>query len=89
MCVAFLSKPITIGMFRRPLTHLTLQRQNRQHALLYSLVGAHYIGPVREVLRQVPGVRRQAIDLGTGTGKWYVYPSSVCHGAVNLTLLLG
>ncbi|EPT00044.1 hypothetical protein FOMPIDRAFT_1050128 [Fomitopsis schrenkii] len=45
-------------------------RQNRQHALWYSLVGAHYDGPVQEVLRRVPGVQRQAVDLGTGTGKW-------------------
>ncbi|KAI0726961.1 S-adenosyl-L-methionine-dependent methyltransferase [Fomitopsis betulina] len=45
-------------------------RQNRQHALLYNLVGAHYIGPVQEVLRRGPGVQRQAVDLGTGTGKW-------------------
>ncbi|TFY68656.1 hypothetical protein EVJ58_g879 [Rhodofomes roseus] len=45
-------------------------RQNRQHVLLYSLIGAHYVGPVQDVLRPIRGVQRQAVDLGTGTGKW-------------------
>ncbi|KAH9929392.1 S-adenosyl-L-methionine-dependent methyltransferase [Fomitopsis serialis] len=45
-------------------------RQNRQHALLYSLIGAHFKGPVRDVLRPVHGLQRQAVDLGTGTGRW-------------------
>ncbi|KZT68563.1 S-adenosyl-L-methionine-dependent methyltransferase [Daedalea quercina L-15889] len=45
-------------------------RQNRQHVLLYSVVGAHFLGPVEYVLRPVDGLRRQVVDLGTGTGRW-------------------
>lgn len=42
------------------------QRVNGQHDLLYQLLGRHYRGPVRRVLRG----RRRVLDLCTGTGRW-------------------
>ena len=41
------------------------------HRMHRRLLGAHYIGPVHEVLAPNPdGRKRRVLDLGTGTGKW-------------------
>jgi len=41
------------------------------HKMYQRILGAHYYGPVPEVLEAVPGdVERHVLDLGTGTGKW-------------------
>lgn len=46
------------------------QRLNVQHNALFHVLGAHYVGPVPELL--MPESRRQKIvvDMCTGTGKW-------------------
>ncbi|KAI0791109.1 hypothetical protein C8Q75DRAFT_876903 [Abortiporus biennis] len=48
------------------------ERTNNQHELLYDWLGSHYIGPVSEVLGRRSGSYLRALDLGTGTGRWYV-----------------
>lgn len=42
-----------------------------QHNVLYRLIGAHYVGPVRDILAPEPGRQKMTLDLCTGTGKWY------------------
>ena len=48
------------------------QRQNGLHQLLRRLIGDLAVGPVRDVLTALPGEQRRVLDLGTGTGSWYV-----------------
>ena len=38
------------------------------------------MGPVRELLVDAPGEQRRVLDLGTGTGEWYV----IQHGCREL-----
>lgn len=67
------SRYASIALLQR-LTHVLTayltrsQRVNGQHDLLYQLLGRHYRGPVRRVLRG----RRRVLDLCTGTGRWCV-----------------
>ncbi|TBU24943.1 S-adenosyl-L-methionine-dependent methyltransferase [Dichomitus squalens] len=49
-----------------------LQRQNGLNALLRRLIGDFSVGPVGEVLADALGEQRRVLDLGTGTGQWYV-----------------
>ncbi|KII94192.1 hypothetical protein PLICRDRAFT_99517 [Plicaturopsis crispa FD-325 SS-3] len=46
------------------------RRLDVQHDVICQVIGANYIGPVREVLAPIPGRQRLAVDLCTGTGKW-------------------
>ncbi|KAI1791430.1 S-adenosyl-L-methionine-dependent methyltransferase [Ganoderma leucocontextum] len=46
------------------------QRQNGLNQLLRRLIGDSSVGPVRDILVDVPGEERRVLDLGTGTGEW-------------------
>ncbi|TFK36112.1 S-adenosyl-L-methionine-dependent methyltransferase [Crucibulum laeve] len=48
------------------------ERANVQHGILHRLIGANYIGPVREILALEPGRQKLVVDLCTGTGKWVI-----------------
>lgn len=48
------------------------QRQNGINQLLRRLFGDYSVGPVRELFQFAPGEQRRVLDLGTGTGQWYV-----------------
>lgn len=49
------------------------QRINVQHNVLKLLINNNYVGPVPEVLAFDPSRQKIAIDLCTGTGKWYLH----------------
>ncbi|KIL64641.1 hypothetical protein M378DRAFT_582742 [Amanita muscaria Koide BX008] len=48
-----------------------LARLDLMHDTLYRLLGAHYLGPVPQVLASTQdGRKRKALDICTGNGKW-------------------
>ncbi|KAH9942098.1 S-adenosyl-L-methionine-dependent methyltransferase [Amylocystis lapponica] len=60
-------------------------RLNRQHGMLHNIVNSFCVGPVDEVLVNLPGPRRHVVDLGTGTGRWVLdmarnFPHVDFHG---------
>ncbi|KAK0467097.1 S-adenosyl-L-methionine-dependent methyltransferase [Desarmillaria tabescens] len=46
------------------------QRLNVLHNVLFCMIGAHYVGPVPEILMWEPGRHKIVVDMCTGTGKW-------------------
>ncbi|KAF5344960.1 hypothetical protein D9757_012206 [Collybiopsis confluens] len=61
------------------------QRVTFLHKCLLEVVGAHYIGPVHQVLASVEGQQRKVVDLGCGLGEWVTemarqFPHVSFHG---------
>ena len=60
----------------------SIQREQVLNGLLRELIGDHFVGAVRELLPSViipqglralfPEENPMILDLGTGTGQWYV-----------------
>ena len=46
------------------------QRLNALHGILYSLLGANFVGPVSQILAPIPERRKRVLDICTGTGTW-------------------
>ena len=41
------------------------------HQILEQVIGAHYVGPVPDVLSPEAGRQKMVLDLCTGNGRWY------------------
>lgn len=48
------------------------QRHQFQHRSLAYVVGENYTGPVTEILARQEAAGKVVIDLGCGTGEWYL-----------------
>jgi len=47
------------------------ERLNALHCILHTVLGAHFVGPVSQVLAPSPGrLQTRALDICTGTGTW-------------------
>ncbi|KAI1781681.1 S-adenosyl-L-methionine-dependent methyltransferase [Ganoderma leucocontextum] len=58
-----------------------LRIHNGINKLLRRLIGDSSVGPVRDILVDVPGEERRVLDLGPGTGEWCVIQQG-CHELV-------
>ena len=47
--------------------------KDNQHTMLLDIMGGKYVPPMAEVMADnVPGERKACLDLGCGSGSWYV-----------------
>ncbi|ESK92827.1 sam domain [Moniliophthora roreri MCA 2997] len=62
----------TTAPYPLPVDTPEMTRVDVQHSILEVLIGANYLGPVRDVLAPEEGRRKVVIDIGTGRGKWLI-----------------